>query len=594
LRIFASCLLSFIFLLLTSLAGADDSLTHNVGSVEMLVSDWGALTRIDNEEIHPNFGYSGKDYLDPFSEIWVGDSIGHVASAYDGLDADIVLGEWQPTAPSGHIEYLQDHPNSSQSIHAQYAPSRYNDFPFDIIVDQYTYAWDSSTHPDDDDYIIMKLVLTNSGTTTLQNFFLAVQTNWDVDYNDERDDLIDWDAERQSGTAYDSDGTDPTHVALTLIDGKFASHNIVDAYMWSYLDSDRSDLMSNGEIDDLRTIGSVSGNYLHVTSTGPYNIPAGESVSVIYAFVVGESSGDLQKNIDSAKMRVAVPGNLAADPSKEAIYLKWSPGIRPDAAAYKVYRSSTSGSGYLEIAQIAAGDTAYNDTGIEIGNTYYYVVTSVGQDGSESTYSNEVRSSPGIAPPPPRDLTIRSDPSANPVLHWDEPTDGEITGYKVFRNSTGDDPWAVIAEMDTSVRSFVDQNVYAGNSYYYTVASINTYSWTSEYSNVVSISIELSEVSETAVDLSAVTVVPNPLDLSSGERIKFVNLTDRAKISVYTLAGELVRIMHHTDGSGKEEWDLRNEAGAILASGTYLYYVESYKTQETGKFTKSGKFALIR
>ena len=52
--------------------------------------------------------------------------------------------------------------------------------------------------------------------------------------------------------------------------------------------------------------------------------------------------------------------------------------------------------------------------------------------------------------------------------------------------------------------------------------------------------------------------------------------------------------MHHTDGSGKEEWDLRNEAGAILASGTYLYYVESYKTQETGKFAKSGKFALIR
>ena len=62
---------------------------------------------------------------------------------------------------------------------------------------------------------------------------------------------------------------------------------------------------------------------------------------------------------------------------------------------------------------------------------------------------------------------------------------------------------------------------------------------------------------------------------------------------MYTLAGELVKILHHTDGSGQEEWDLRDDEGAVLASGIYIYYVESYKTEETGKFITSGKFALI-
>jgi hypothetical protein len=262
--------LCLILLLLSYPAFADDSLTHNVGKIEMLVSDWGALTRLEEGAVYPNFVYSGRNYLDPFSEVWVGNSLGYVASAYDGMpDGSVAMGEWQPTSPSGRVEYITDSPNASQSIRTQYAPDRYNDFPISITVDQYTYAWDSNIYPDDDDYIIMKLVLTNLSGFEIENFFMAIQTNWDVDYNDERDDLVDWDAERRAGIAYDSDGTDPMHFALALVSGELASHNIVDVYTWAFLDFDRSDLMSNGETDDLETIRNVPGNYLNVISTGP-------------------------------------------------------------------------------------------------------------------------------------------------------------------------------------------------------------------------------------------------------------------------------------------------------------------------------------
>ncbi len=586
-------LLTSVAILLSAYpASADSSLSHNVGNVEMLVSDWGAFTRVEDTSIFPTFRYSGRDYLDPFSGVWVGGSTGLVASAYDGSDESISVGEWLATIPSGNVEYISDPPNASQTIHAQYAADRYNDFPFDITVDQYTYAWDSAIFPDDGDYIMMKLVLTNHDLLQLGDFFLAVQTNWDVDYSDEGDDLMDWDAQRRAGMAYDSDGTDPAYVALALISGKLASHNIVDFSTWEHLDSDKADLMSNGETDDLRTISSVPGNYLNVISAGPYTIPPGESVSVIYAFVAGQDRQNLLENIDKAGKKAAIPGKLMAESSAEAVHLKWSSSISPDTIAYKVYRSSESGGGYSEIAQVSAENKAYSDTQTEVGTIYYYVVAGIGPDGDESSYSNEVNASPGVAPPPPRDLAVSS--GAVPVLNWQPPSGEEITSYVIYRNFTGSDPWTAIATVGTSVQSFVDQNVYDGNTYYYTVATTNTSNWTSKFSNVVSVDVNLPRPLGPAANLSIITVAPNPYRLSSGGKLRFIHLTARAKIQIYTASGILVRTLYHTDGTGALEWDLRNDEGGMLASGIYVYYVESYKPEETDKFTASGKFALIK
>jgi hypothetical protein len=146
--------------------------------------------------------------------------------------------------------------------------------------------------------------------------------------------------------------------------------------------------------------------------------------------------------------------------------------------------------------------------------------------------------------------------------------------------------------VDSDVRSFVDREVYDGDTYYYTIAAINAYNWISEYSNVVSVTLDLPGPLDPAVDLEAVKVAPNPCRIAG--RLRFINLPARAEIRVYTLAGKLVRTLHHTDGTGEEEWDLRNEQGAVLASGIYVYYIESYKREENGKFTTSGKFALTK
>lgn len=92
-------------------------------------------------------------------------------------------------------------------------------------------------------------------------------------------------------------------------------------------------------------------------------------------------------------------------------------------------------------------------------------------------------------------------------------------------------------------------------------------------------------------DLDQIKVVPNPYlgyagwETVKGEhRLQFVNLPGQCTIRIYSLAGELVRSLNHDTGTGAENWDMLSEAGRGIASGIYLFNVESAYGSYTGKF----------
>lgn len=66
------------------------------------------------------------------------------------------------------------------------------------------------------------------------------------------------------------------------------------------------------------------------------------------------------------------------------------------------------------------------------------------------------------------------------------------------------------------------------------------------------------------------------------EGITFTNMPDIATIRIYTLSGSLVRELHHTSGP-VEVFDVKSDAGELLATGTYVYVIESNGTKKTGK-----------
>lgn len=83
-------------------------------------------------------------------------------------------------------------------------------------------------------------------------------------------------------------------------------------------------------------------------------------------------------------------------------------------------------------------------------------------------------------------------------------------------------------------------------------------------------------------NLERVSVVPNPFRASEAwettgqNEVHFINLPARASIKVYTISGDLVAEMEHNDPVRDfHRWDLKNQSGQDVASGIYMYRVES-------------------
>jgi hypothetical protein len=95
-------------------------------------------------------------------------------------------------------------------------------------------------------------------------------------------------------------------------------------------------------------------------------------------------------------------------------------------------------------------------------------------------------------------------------------------------------------------------------------------------------------------EMANIRVVPDPYygragtgwETAQGERvIQFQNLPDQCTVRIYTLTGDLVRTLEH-DGSdgGTEPWNLLSEGQRLVASGIYIYHVESAYGNRLGRF----------
>ena len=70
-----------------------------------------------------------------------------------------------------------------------------------------------------------------------------------------------------------------------------------------------------------------------------------------------------------------------------SVNLSWNPSTS-QVVGYNVYRSTQSGGPYTMINPVLDPNTAYTDSTVVDGQTYYYATTAVNSQGEESGYSN--------------------------------------------------------------------------------------------------------------------------------------------------------------------------------------------------------------
>jgi len=100
------------------------------------------------------------------------------------------------------------------------------------------------------------------------------------------------------------------------------------------------------------------------------------------------------------------------------------------------------------------------------------------------------------------------------------------------------------------------------------------------------------DASDAKEELANIRVVPDPYyafapgwDVDEGENnIQFQNLPDECTVRIYTLAGDLIKTIEHADGTGRAWWNLQSEGQRLIASGIYIYHVESKYGDHLGRF----------
>jgi fibronectin type 3 domain-containing protein len=75
--------------------------------------------------------------------------------------------------------------------------------------------------------------------------------------------------------------------------------------------------------------------------------------------------------------------------TQHTVDLSWTASA--DAVGYNIYRGTVSDGPYTMINSSLDSTTAYADSTVVSGQTYYYVVTAVDSQSQESAYSNQTQ-----------------------------------------------------------------------------------------------------------------------------------------------------------------------------------------------------------
>ncbi|MDZ7342459.1 MAG: T9SS type A sorting domain-containing protein [candidate division KSB1 bacterium] len=179
------------------------------------------------------------------------------------------------------------------------------------------------------------------------------------------------------------------------------------------------------------------------------------------------------------------------------------------------------------------------------------------------------------------------------ILEWVTATESNNYGFEIHRRSAASLEWSTIGFVQgkgTTITSqyyrFVDDQISAG-SYYYRLKQID---FDGRFDFSPEIFIDLALPQHFALEQN----YPNPFNPETIIRYQIPPLSDgsiQVDLKIYNLLGAEVRSLVHQEqraGYYLVHWDGKNDHGANLAAGTYIYRLQA------GQFTQTHKMLLLR
>lgn len=157
----------------------------------------------------------------------------------------------------------------------------------------------------------------------------------------------------------------------------------------------------NSEITLLQAIGQGS-DFSLAGLDFPLTLAGGASFTFTVVFAPqapGESNGSVSfiSAKGGASSRIPLTGSATEAPAigvtvqGHKVDLSWRASNSKGVIGYNIYRAQKSTGPYRKINSTLDGSTAYTDTSVVNGATYYYATTAVNSKERESVYSNKAR-----------------------------------------------------------------------------------------------------------------------------------------------------------------------------------------------------------
>ena len=276
---------------LTFTLGLPDFLTHDVGNVELTVTDVGSLGFMSADQVEgEGFGPMGANGL------FVGSFWGGTSSSYVcNHDFDEGQYDWEVSVdPSGRMVDLGD-VVSDQDFVGIFTDAGATS-PRDVVVTQESFAFADAPN---DDFVVLRYTVRNAGAADIISYYASVFCDFDI--GDAGANIAWTGAPRRVSYMYESTSTPYYGIAqlgTKPVSNLMCVENPAYVYTNGYItDTDKSNIMRG---TDSQLIGSTPNDWSVVNASGPVDILAGEEAVFTFALVWGEDQADFLANVDAA------------------------------------------------------------------------------------------------------------------------------------------------------------------------------------------------------------------------------------------------------------------------------------------------------
>ncbi len=252
----------------------------------------------------------------------------------------------------------------------------------------------------------------------------------------------------------------------------------------------------------------------YLVSYGSFNLPAGDTISLIFAAAAGKNLhltannfssklggvsanytdtskinsylrgldfGSLQHNIHIAESLYA-NGFVLPPPvgvSFQAINNHTARLLFPANSelekGFNVYRSANSGGPFSLVNALPAPSPSYDDTTLTESQPYWYKFTTVSVNDVEGPLSSLLGPVIVGQPGAPSPLTTRPDAVGNIHLFWKIPPDADLLRFRIFRTSLADTVnFALFDSVAATETTYVDAGATPGERFSYKVSALDS------------------------------------------------------------------------------------------------------------------------